>query len=182
MVQGKKKFTLEQAMNARRGVEIQLYSFFNLGDTRQQVFNATPRPLHPRERDPVLIVQEAGWAPGPIWTSAENLDPTGIRFPDRAARSKSLHRLSSIGPSNCAVDVETPQAAVLIETQMYQRLYTTEYDTKQNRKTVHFANTCYTLQSASTSPMAHRLNLNNELTVLKRAQCKCVITFLSSST
>jgi len=32
----------------------------------------------------------AGWAPGLIWTSAENLAPTGIRSPDRPARSQSL--------------------------------------------------------------------------------------------
>jgi hypothetical protein len=30
--------------------------------------------------DPVPIVQEAGWAPGPVWTGAENLDPTRIFF------------------------------------------------------------------------------------------------------
>jgi hypothetical protein len=39
-------------------------------------------------------VQEAGWAPGPVWTGVENLTPTGIRSPDRPARSKSLYRLS----------------------------------------------------------------------------------------
>jgi len=37
------------------------------------------RPLHPREAHPVPIVQEAGWAPGPVWAGAENLDPTTIR-------------------------------------------------------------------------------------------------------
>jgi len=42
----------------------------------------------------VPIVQEAGWAPRPVWTGAENLVPTGIRFPDRPARNKSLYRLS----------------------------------------------------------------------------------------
>jgi len=31
--------------------------------------------LYPMERDPVPIVQEAGWAPGPVWTGAENLAP-----------------------------------------------------------------------------------------------------------
>jgi hypothetical protein len=30
-------------------------------------------------KDPVPIVQEAGWAPGPVWIVAENLAPTGIR-------------------------------------------------------------------------------------------------------
>ena len=38
-------------------------------------------------KDPVLIVQETGWAPGPVWTGAEDLVPTGIRSPDRPARS-----------------------------------------------------------------------------------------------
>ena len=46
--------------------------------------NATPRPLYLRD-DPVPIVQETGWAPGPVWTGAENLAPTGIRSPDRPA-------------------------------------------------------------------------------------------------
>ena len=44
-------------------------------------------------KDMVPIVQEAGWAPGPVWTGAENLAPTGIRSPDRPARSQSLYRL-----------------------------------------------------------------------------------------
>jgi hypothetical protein len=39
-----------------------------------------PRPgrFTPRERDPVPIVQEAGWAPGAVWTAAENLAPPGF--------------------------------------------------------------------------------------------------------
>ena len=43
-------------------------------------------------KDPVPSVQEAGWAPGQIWTGAENLAlHTGIRSPDRPARSESLY-------------------------------------------------------------------------------------------
>jgi len=34
-----------------------------------------PRPLFTPEKDPVPIVQEAVWAPGPVWTGAENLEP-----------------------------------------------------------------------------------------------------------
>ena len=48
-------------------------------------------------KDPVLIVQEAGWAPGPVWMGAENLARTGIRSSDRPARSESLYRLSYPG-------------------------------------------------------------------------------------
>jgi hypothetical protein len=49
-------------------------------------------------KEPVPIVQTAGWFPGPVLTSAENLAPTGIRSPDRAARSESAYRLSYPGP------------------------------------------------------------------------------------
>ena len=51
-----------------------------------------PTALYPG-KDPLPIVQEAGWAPGPVWTGAENLAPTGIRSPDRPARGQSLYRL-----------------------------------------------------------------------------------------
>jgi hypothetical protein len=53
-----------------------------------------PRPLSTPGKDPVPIVQEAGWAPGPFWAGAENLAPTGIRSPECPARSQSLYRLS----------------------------------------------------------------------------------------
>jgi hypothetical protein len=48
-----------------------------------------PAAFYPGE-DPVPIVQEAGWAPGPVWTGSENFAPTVIRFPDRPARSQAL--------------------------------------------------------------------------------------------
>jgi len=39
------------------------------------------RPLYPQERDPVLIVQEAGLALRPVWTNSENLaSPPGFDF------------------------------------------------------------------------------------------------------
>jgi hypothetical protein len=60
------QFTLEQATEAQRGVEVYLYSFFNLGARLRWVVNATPRLLYPREGDPVPIIWEAGWTPGPV--------------------------------------------------------------------------------------------------------------------
>ena len=41
-------------------------------------------------KEPVPIVQEAGWAPGPVWTGAKNLSSARIRSPDRPARSQSF--------------------------------------------------------------------------------------------
>jgi hypothetical protein len=49
-------------------------------------------------KDPVPSAQKVGWAPGPVWTGAENLVPIGIRSPDRPPRSESLYRLSYPGP------------------------------------------------------------------------------------
>ena len=43
--------------------------------------------------DPVTIVQEAGRAPGPVWTG-EKSRPHRDSIPDRPARSQSLYRLS----------------------------------------------------------------------------------------
>jgi hypothetical protein len=51
------------------------------------VVSSTPRPHFTLGKDPVPIVQGAGWTPGPVWTGAENLTPTGIRSPDCPARS-----------------------------------------------------------------------------------------------
>jgi hypothetical protein len=41
-------------------------------------------------KDPVPIVQQAGWALGPVWTGAENLAPTGIRSPEHC-KDKNIY-------------------------------------------------------------------------------------------
>ena len=41
-------------------------------------------------KDPVPIVREARWAPGPVWTGAKNVTYTGIQSQDRPVRSESL--------------------------------------------------------------------------------------------
>jgi hypothetical protein len=80
------------------GVDELLYSFFNL-DARWDGWS-TPGPgrFTPREKNPVLILQEAGRSPGTVLTGAENLAPTGIRSPDLPVGNESLYRLSYTGP------------------------------------------------------------------------------------
>ena len=56
--------------------------------------NATP----PVSLPVVPIVWEARWAPGPVWTSAQNLAPTRIRSSDRSVVSELLHQLRYLGP------------------------------------------------------------------------------------
>jgi hypothetical protein len=67
--------------------------FLDHGIRRGWGVSVTPWPLFTPGKDPVPIVQEAGWATGPVLTGADNLASTGIRFPDRPAHSQSLYRL-----------------------------------------------------------------------------------------
>jgi hypothetical protein len=58
-----------------------------------------PRPVpFTLENNPIPIVQEAGWAPGQVWTGAENLASIDIRSPDRPACNDSLYRLNYPDP------------------------------------------------------------------------------------
>jgi len=77
------------AHRGSRGISL-LFLYHGTRGVRGQ--RHAPAALYPG-KDPVPIVQEAGWAPGPVWTGAENLAPTGIRSPNRPARSQSLYQL-----------------------------------------------------------------------------------------
>jgi hypothetical protein len=92
----KVKFTLEQAMKSQTGwgaIRSYVALLFNLGARWGSVADNTPWSIYHRERDPVLIAQEAGWVSGPVWLGAEDLVPIDIHFPDRPARSESLYRI-----------------------------------------------------------------------------------------
>ena len=52
--------------------------------------SSTPRPHFTPRKDPVPIVQEAGWAPGPVWTGGKSRSHRDS-IPDRPARSQSLY-------------------------------------------------------------------------------------------
>jgi len=103
----KVKVTLVQALRlctgrtAHRGSRGIALLFHDHGTRRGWGVSVTPRPLFTPRKDPVPIVQKAGCAPEQVWTGAENLAPTGIRSPDRPARSQSLYRLRYLGPHTC---------------------------------------------------------------------------------
>jgi hypothetical protein len=67
--------------------------FLHLGARRGWVVSTTPRPLYPRERPGTHCA--GGWV-GPrtgLDVCEKSRPPTGIRSPDRPARSQSLYRL-----------------------------------------------------------------------------------------
>jgi hypothetical protein len=96
----KVKCTLVQALRlctgrtTHRGSRGIALLFYDYGTRRGRGISVTLRPLFTPGKNPVPIVQEAGWASGPVWTGAENLAPTGIRSPDRPSHSHSLYWLS----------------------------------------------------------------------------------------
>jgi len=54
---------------------------------------ARPGRTLPPGKDPIPILQEAGRAPGPVWTGGKS-HPHRDSIPDRPARGRSLYRLS----------------------------------------------------------------------------------------
>ena len=93
------KITLEQATKAQRGSRGTALPFSNLGARWGWVVKATPWPLYPRETPGTHCI--GGWVGHKAGLDGceKNLTSTGIRSPDRPARSESLHRLSYTGPS-----------------------------------------------------------------------------------
>ena len=98
-VKGKVKCTLVQALRlctgrtAHRGSRGIALLFHDHGSRRGWGVSVTLRPHFTSGKNPVPIVQEAGWAPGPARTGAENLAPNRIGSPNCAAHSQSLYRL-----------------------------------------------------------------------------------------
>ena len=74
-----------------RGIALLLH---DRGTRSGWVVSSTPRPHFTPGKDPVPILQEAGWVPGTVWTGAENLVPTGIRSRTVQPVAQSLYRLS----------------------------------------------------------------------------------------
>jgi hypothetical protein len=76
----KSKVVPLQAQSVVRGIAL---SFLDPGVRRGGWSAPRPGRFTPG-KDPVPItqniIQEAGWAPGPVWTCAKNLAPAGIIF------------------------------------------------------------------------------------------------------
>ena len=78
------------AQRVGRGIAL---LFHDRGTRRGWVVSSTPRPHFTPGKDPVPILQEAGWPSGPVWAGGK-FRPHGDSIPDRPARSQSLYRLS----------------------------------------------------------------------------------------
>jgi len=68
---------------------------------------ARPGRTLPPGKDPVPILQEAGWAPGPVWTGGKSR-PHQDSIPDRPARSQSLYRPTHLGTVTANSETRKP--------------------------------------------------------------------------
>jgi len=66
--------------------------------TRRRVVSSTPRPHLTTGKDPVPILQEAGWAPGPVWTGGKSR-PYRDSIPDRTGHFANIN-LKMCSPSS----------------------------------------------------------------------------------
>ena len=97
------KFSLQQATKTQRGSRCIPLLFLQPRRYIGWVVNVTPRPLYPPGKNRYPLYRRLGGHPGPVWTGAKNLAPTGIWCPDRPAHSESLYRLSYTGNSKVKV-------------------------------------------------------------------------------
>ena len=78
--------------------------FHDHGTRRGWVVSSTPRPHFNHGKDPVHIVLEVGWAPGPVWRGGKSLLPPGFdprtvqpvvsHYTDWATRPSSMKHMT----------------------------------------------------------------------------------------
>jgi len=67
--------------------------FHDRSTRRGWVVSSTPWPYFTPRNDPVPILQEAGWVPGPVWMGGKSRPHRDV-IPDRPAHTQSLHQLN----------------------------------------------------------------------------------------
>ena len=72
---------------------------------------ARPGRTLPPGKDPVPILQDAGWASGPVWADGKSR-PHRDSIPDRPVRSQSLCRLSYRAHIGSYSDLNSPNSVV----------------------------------------------------------------------
>jgi len=85
------RYRLGVAQRVGRGIAL----LFHDRSTRRGEWSAAcPDRTLPPGKDPVPILQEAGWAPGPVWMVGKSRSHQDS-IPDHPARSQSLYQLSN---------------------------------------------------------------------------------------
>jgi len=84
------------AQRVGRGIAL---LFHDRNTRRGCMVSSTPRPHFTPGKDSVPILQEAGWAPGPVWMGGKSR-PHRYSIPDRPARSSVAVPTELPGPKS----------------------------------------------------------------------------------
>jgi hypothetical protein len=126
------------AQRVGRGIALLLH---DRGTRMGWVVSSTPRPHFTSGKEPVPIVQGAGWAPGPVWTSGKSR-PYRDSIPDRPARS------------SVAIQIELPDPQRYRITSPMTKC---KFDNTKNKETSnHFRSTDWTPSALFASPRLDR--------------------------
>ena len=79
--------------------------FHDRGTRRGWVVSSMPRPHFTPGKDPVPILQEAGWAPGPVWTGGKS-HPNRYSIPDHPVRSSVAILTELPGPYSDSTNMQ----------------------------------------------------------------------------
>jgi len=89
------RYSAGVAQRVGRGTALLLH---DRGSRREWVVSSTPRRHFTPGKDPVSVLQEAGWAPGPVWTGWKSC-PNRDSILDRPARSSVAIPTELPGPN-----------------------------------------------------------------------------------
>ena len=92
------------AQRVGRGIAL---LFHDCSTRKGWVVSSTPQPHFTPGKDPVSILQEAGWTPGPVWMGGKSR-PHQDSILYHPAHSQLLYRLSNLAHSNQAGWKEFP--------------------------------------------------------------------------
>jgi len=84
------RYRLDVAQRLGTGIAL---LFHDRGTRRRWVVSSAPRPHFTHGKEPVPIVQEAGWVPGAGWKGGKSRSHR-YSIPDRPGRRQSLYQLS----------------------------------------------------------------------------------------
>ena len=103
------------AQRVGRGIAL---LFHDRGTRRGWVVSSTPQLHFTPGKDPVPILQEAGWALGPVWTGRKS-SPHWDSIPDRPARSSVAIPTELPGPQHLSAALRIHSSIIRIYIYIY---------------------------------------------------------------